>query len=104
MIIEIGHFSLILAFLVAVLTIFLAMVSSAYRWSNWAKLTCSLVLATFFLISISFFALIYGFVVSDFSLVVVFNNSHSSKPLFYKLVGTWGNHEGSMLLLSLIHI
>ena len=75
MIIEIGHFSLILALMVAVLTIFLAMVSSAYRWSNWAKLTCSLVLVTFFLISISFFALIYGFVVSDFSLVVVFNNS-----------------------------
>ena len=102
MIIEIGHFALILALLLAGLTIFLAIVSSAYRWSNWAKLTCSLVLLTFFLISVSFFALIYGFVVSDFSLIVVFNNSHSSKPLFYKLAGTWGNHEGSMLLWVLL--
>jgi cytochrome c-type biogenesis protein CcmF len=47
---------------------------------------------------ISFFVLIAGFVVSDFSLTGVYQNSHTSKPLFYKIAGTWGNHEGSLLL------
>jgi cytochrome c-type biogenesis protein CcmF len=45
-----------------------------------------------------FLTLITGFIFSDFSLVTVFQNSHSSKPLFYKIAGTWGNHEGSLLL------
>jgi len=47
---------------------------------------------------LSFFVLLTGFIVSDFSLINVFENSHSSKPLFYKIVGAWGNHEGSLLL------
>jgi|MDTC01.3.fsa_nt_gb cytochrome c-type biogenesis protein CcmF len=46
----------------------------------------------------SFFTLITSFIVSDFSVINVFQNSHSSKPLFYKIVGAWGNHEGSLLL------
>ncbi len=49
-----------------------------------------------------FFTLIYGFLISDFSLLAVFQNSHNSKPLFYKFSGTWGNHEGSLLLWTLI--
>ena len=56
----------------------------------------------FFLVFLSFFALIISFVTSDFSNETVFNNSHSSKPLFYKISGTWGNHEGSLLLWLLI--
>jgi len=47
---------------------------------------------------ISFFTLVAGFIVSDFSLITVFQNSHTLKPLFYKISGTWGNHEGSLLL------
>jgi cytochrome c-type biogenesis protein CcmF len=47
---------------------------------------------------ISFLCLIISFVLSDFSNETVFNNSHSTKPLFYKIAGTWGNHEGSLLL------
>ena len=50
------------------------------------------------LIIMSFITLILAFVVSDFSLVAVFQNSHSLKPIFYKISGTWGNHEGSLLL------
>ena len=46
----------------------------------------------------SFFTLIIGFVISDFSIITVYQNSHSTKPLFYKIAGTWGNHEGSLLL------
>ena len=45
-----------------------------------------------------FFSLIYAYLVSDFSNFNVFQNSHSDKPLIYKISGTWGNHEGSMLL------
>ncbi len=47
---------------------------------------------------LSFFTLILGFIISDFSLINVFENSHTSKPLFYKISGSWGNHEGSLLL------
>ena len=55
------------------------------------RLSCILTL-------ISFFSLIYAYLVSDFSNFNVFQNSHSDKPLIYKISGTWGNHEGSMLL------
>ena len=47
---------------------------------------------------LSFFTLIIGFIYSDFSIVNVYENSHTAKPLFYKITGTWGNHEGSLLL------
>ena len=50
----------------------------------------------------SFFFLIYCFVVSDFSVSAVYQNSHSTKPLIYKIAGSWGNHEGSMLLFTCI--
>ncbi len=56
----------------------------------------SLVQCTLFIIS--FLTLILSFIFSDFSLITVFQNSHSSKPLLYKISGTWGNHEGSLLL------
>ncbi len=46
----------------------------------------------------SFVVLVIGFVISDFSLITVFQNSHTTKPLIYKISGTWGNHEGSLLL------
>jgi len=55
-------------------------------------------------ILISFFLLIYAHVTSDFSLLNVFQNSHTTKPLFYKITGVWGNHEGSMLLWILVLI
>ena len=52
--------------------------------------------------SIAFFSLMYGYFVSDFTILNVFKNSHSSKPLIYKIAATWGNHEGSMLLWMLV--
>ena len=58
--------------------------------------------AQFGLVLIAFGALTYSFVVSDFSLAVVYANSHIAKPLVYKIAGVWGNHEGSMLLWVLI--
>jgi len=53
-------------------------------------------------IIICFFVLIAAFIVSDFSLITVYQNSHSLKPLFYKIAGTWGNHEGSLMLWVII--
>ena len=57
-----------------------------------------LLLSTLF----SFFSLMYSHVISDFSVLNVFQNSHTSKPLLYKISGVWGNHEGSMLLWMLV--
>ena len=54
------------------------------------------------MVIISFLTLIYAFVTSDFSNETVYNNSHTTKPLFYKISGTWGNHEGSLLLWLLV--
>ena len=54
---------------------------------------------------LSFFSLMYAYVISDFTNYNVFQNSHSNKPLIYKISGTWGNHEGSMLLwISILSI
>ena len=55
-------------------------------------------------IIICFLTLISAFIISDFSLVTVYQNSHSLKPLIYKISGTWGNHEGSLLLWVIILI
>ena len=55
-----------------------------------------------FFVLISFTSLIICFITSDFSNETVFNNSHTNKPIFYKISGTWGNHEGSLLLWLLV--
>ena len=62
----------------------------------------SLTFLQFFFSLVSFFGLIISFVKSDFSNETVFNHSHTTKPLFYKISGTWGNHEGSLLLWLLV--
>ena len=54
------------------------------------------------LVITSFLGLIISFIISDFSNETVYNNSHTTKPLFYKISGTWGNHEGSLLLWLLV--
>ena len=54
------------------------------------------------LIITSFFTLVTAYIISDFSLINVYQNSHTLKPLFYKISGTWGNHEGSLLLWVII--
>ena len=56
----------------------------------------------FLFVALSFAALTALYVTSDFSVANVFENSHSQKPLIYKISGVWGNHEGSMLLWALI--
>ena len=65
------------------------------------KITTFTFLQLFFVV-LSFLGLVFAFVNSDFSNETVFNNSHTTKPLLYKISGTWGNHEGSLLLWLLV--
>jgi len=102
MIAEIGHFALILAVGVALYQ-FIVPLWGAQRGDVGAMRSgVSAALLQFVLIAVSFAALTHAYVVSDFSVENVVANSHSAKPLLYKLSGVWGNHEGSMLLWVLI--
>ncbi len=102
MIIELGHFALILAFVVAIFQMIVPLVGAHKGWGNWIAAADPAATAQFLLTALSFAALTYGFVTSDFSLQLVVLNSHTAKPLLYKISGVWGNHEGSMLLWVLI--
>ncbi|WP_340250969.1 heme lyase CcmF/NrfE family subunit [Roseobacter sp. HKCC-CH-9208] len=102
MIVEIGHFSLVLAFAVAVFQMIVPMIGAHKNWSAWMAVAGPAASLQFALVAISFAALTYAFVTSDFSLNLVVANSHTDKPLLYKISGVWGNHEGSLLLWVLI--
>ena len=102
MITELGHFALLLAFGVALVQMIVPMVGAAKGWPGWMAVAEPAAMVQFVLIAASFGALTWAFVTSDFSLAVVVANSHSMKPMIYKISGTWGNHEGSMLLWVLI--
>ena len=97
----IGHYSLVLGLCFSLLIIFL----SIKNFKNSEYLNTKILFSSFFqliLVSLSFLCLVFSFVFSDFSNETVFNNSHTTKPLFYKISGTWGNHEGSLLLWLLV--
>ncbi|MCW1951489.1 MAG: heme lyase CcmF/NrfE family subunit [Octadecabacter sp.] len=102
MIIELGHFALILAALVGVVQMVVPLIGAHKGWRGWMALADPAATVQFLLVGFSFAALTYAFVVSDFSLRLVVANSHSDKPMLYKISGVWGNHEGSMLLWLLI--
>ncbi|MBN8186545.1 heme lyase CcmF/NrfE family subunit [Salipiger thiooxidans] len=102
MITELGHFALILAFLVACVQAVVPIVGAQKRWPGWMAVAEPAATAQFLLVLLSFAALTHAFVTSDFSLRLVVMNSHSAKPMLYKISGVWGNHEGSMLLWVLI--
>ena len=93
----IGYYSLILGLCFSLILIFF----SIRNFRNSKILDTKILSFTFlqfFFVIISFLCLVLSFVFSDFSNETVFNNSHTTKPLFYKIAGTWGNHEGSLLL------
>ncbi len=102
MITELGHFALILAFMVAIVQMVVPLVGAHKRWPGWMAVAEPAANAQFLLTAFAFAALTWAFVSSDFSLRLVVLNSHSAKPMLYKISGTWGNHEGSMLLWVLI--
>ncbi|MBX9726387.1 MAG: cytochrome c biogenesis protein CcsA, partial [Rickettsiales bacterium] len=98
MIPELGQYCLILALLASLVQAGVPLLQRLNRPYDLLHLTKATATLMLLLVSASFAALIYAYVVSDFSVLTVVLNSHSSKPLLYKIVGAWGNHEGSMLL------
>ncbi len=102
MIAEFGHFALILALAVATVQAVVPMIGAHFGWRGWMDAAGPAANAQVGLLALSFGALTYGFVTSDFSLRLVVLNSHTLKPMLYKVSGVWGNHEGSLLLWVLI--
>ena len=102
MITELGHFALILALGVAIVQMVLPAWGAHVREPRLMAVGEPAALAQLTLITIAFLSLTHAYVTSDFSVESVWSNSHSMKPLLYKVSGVWGNHEGSMLLWVLI--
>ncbi len=102
MIVEIGRFASILALCVAVTQSAVPMIGAHQNNRGWMAVAGPTAVAQLGLLLISFFALMYAYVTSDFSVKNVAANSNSLKPMIYKISGVWGNHEGSMLLWVLI--
>ena len=98
---SIGYYSLILGLSISLFIFFF----SIKNFRNNEILDIKIINFSFlqlFLVIVSFIGLVLAFVYSDFSNETVFNNSHTTIPLFYKISGTWGNHEGSLLLWLLV--
>ncbi len=99
---EIGHFALIMALVVAVVQ------SVPPLWGAWQRNTTMMGLAApaaclqLVMLGTAFLCLMIAYIGSDFSVINVMMNSHTQKPLLYKISGVWGNHEGSILLWALI--
>ena len=102
MFVETGHFALVLALCIAAVQATLPMIGAQLHNQSWMAMAAPAALTHFLLLAVSFTALTYAFVTSDFSVLVVANNSHTLKPMLYKVSGVWGNHEGSMLMWVLI--
>ncbi len=102
MIAELGHYALILALGVAIAQTVLPFWGARRHDRQLMAIAVPAAQMQLFLIALAFTALVTAHVTSDFSLMNVWANSHSSKPLIYKIAGVWGNHEGSMVLWVLI--
>ncbi len=101
---QLGYYCLLSGFIISFILIFVAFKNLDIKNTSISSnvyITLSLQL---FFVFLSFLCLIFSFVKSDFTNEIVYNNSHTSKPLLYKISGTWGNHEGSLLLCLLILI
>ena len=102
MINQLGNYSLFIGLLISILIIFISLRSIKTNEKNISLNIFSLMSLQFLFVIISFSSLIYLFLVSDFSNEIVYKNSHTTKPIFYKISGTWGNHEGSLLLWLIV--
>jgi len=102
MIVEIGHFALILALVVSLVQGVVPLIGARRGDAALMAVARPAALTQTALVALAFGCLMHAYVTSDFSVLNVINNSHSTKPLIYKISGVWGNHEGSMLLWVLI--
>ncbi|WP_026986736.1 heme lyase CcmF/NrfE family subunit [Fodinicurvata fenggangensis] len=102
MIPELGHFALVLALVLAAVQGSIPFVGALRGDSRWMDVARPAAVGQLGAIALAFAALTHAYVVSDFTLANVVENSHSAKPMLYKVTGVWGNHEGSMLLWVLM--
>lgn len=102
MFVELGHFALTMALMVALVQATLPLWGAHRGDARLMALAGPAAGLQVILLAFAFAVLMRAFVTSDFSLALVVSNSHSLKPLLYKISGTWGNHEGSLLLWTLI--
>ena len=102
MIVEAGHYALVLAFALSLVLSIVPIWGALTKDDRLMAVAAPVSVAMFALVSVSFAALTVAYVTSDFSVLNVIQNSHSAKPMLYKITGVWGNHEGSMLLWVLI--
>jgi cytochrome c-type biogenesis protein CcmF len=102
MVAELGHFALVLALALALAQSVIPFWGARAGDARMMAVAPPAAVTQFLLVGFAFAALVHAHVTSDFSLVNVVDNSHSTKPLLYKFTGVWGNHEGSMLLWVLI--
>ena len=100
--VELGHFALVLALGLSLVQSLVPMIGARRDDVRMMSVGSTSALAAFSMIAAAFASLTNAYVTSDFSVANVFENSHTLKPLIYKLSGVWGNHEGSMLLWVLI--
>ena len=98
MIVEIGHYALILALLVAVVQGLLPLLGTLQNNALWQSLARPMASLQFVLVTLSFVTLFYAFLNNDFSVVDVASNSNSKLPAIYRFAAVWGGHEGSLLL------
>jgi len=98
MIIEIGHFSSIVALVLSVFGMASAALALRTRNPDWARAGRMAVTLIFFLLSAGILSLVYAFITRDFSVLYVANNSNTKLPFFYTVAAVWGGHEGSLLL------
>ncbi|MCW0235898.1 MAG: heme lyase CcmF/NrfE family subunit [Ferrovibrio sp.] len=102
MIPELGHIALILALCLALVQGLLPLVGAARGIPGWIAVAPQAALGQAVLVAFAFGCMTYAYVTSDFSVLNVAENSHTLKPMLYKISGVWGNHEGSLLLWILI--
>lgn len=102
MIPEIGQFALIIALLLAIAQASIPMIGAARGNRSWMAVAAPAGQAQFIFVAIAFGCLAYSFISSDFSVLNVATNSNSQLPLHYRLAATWGSHEGSLLLWTLM--
>ncbi len=98
MLVEIGHFALVLALLVAAVQGTLPLAGAGRRSPALMDVARPAALMQFGLVALAFAVFMHAHIVSDFSVRNVFENSNTAKPMLYKVTGVWGSHEGSMLL------
>ena len=99
---ELGHLAVVIAFAIAILQSVVPMIGASKGYAGWMDAAGPAAIAQFIAVLFAFTMLTVAFVTSDFSVKLVASNSHSLKPMLYKVSGVWGNHEGSMLLWILI--